>query len=32
MTNSRTNPKVDEFLSKAEKWKEEFKKAPSNRT
>ena len=26
MTNSRTNPKVDEFLSKAEKWKEEFEK------
>ncbi|MCG8397486.1 YdeI family protein [Bacillus atrophaeus] len=24
MTNSRTNPKVDEFLSKAEKWKEEY--------
>ncbi|MFB4366457.1 MULTISPECIES: YdeI/OmpD-associated family protein [Bacillus] len=26
MTNSRTNPKVDEFLSKAKKWKAEFKK------
>ncbi|MCY8152722.1 hypothetical protein MOC29_21040, partial [Bacillus paralicheniformis] len=26
MTNSRTNPKVDEFLSKAEKWKGEFEK------
>ncbi|MEC1420365.1 YdeI family protein [Bacillus haynesii] len=26
MTNSRTNPKVDEFLSKAEKWKKEFEK------
>lgn len=26
MTNSRMNPKVDEFLSKAEKWKEEFEK------
>lgn len=26
MTNSRTNPKVDEFLSKAKKWKEEFEK------
>ncbi|QED50021.1 DUF1801 domain-containing protein [Cytobacillus dafuensis] len=24
MTNSRTNPKVDEFLSKAKKWKEEY--------
>ncbi|HWO76410.1 MAG TPA: YdeI family protein [Bacillus sp. (in: firmicutes)] len=24
MTNSRLNPKVDEFLSKAKKWKEEF--------
>ncbi|MFK3893747.1 YdeI family protein [Bacillus sp. PS93] len=26
MTNSRTNPKVDEFLSKVKKWKEEFEK------
>ena len=26
MTNSRMNPKVDEFLSKAQKWKEEFEK------
>ncbi|WEY92897.1 YdeI family protein [Bacillus subtilis] len=26
MTNSRTNLKVDEFLSKAKKWKEEFEK------
>lgn len=26
MTNSRTNPKVDEFLSEAKKWKEEFEK------
>ncbi|MFB0637529.1 YdeI family protein [Bacillus rugosus] len=26
MTNNRTNPKVDEFLSKATKWKEEFEK------
>ncbi|MCM3156731.1 YdeI family protein [Bacillus subtilis] len=26
MTNSRTNPKVDEFLNKAKKWKEEFEK------
>ncbi|WP_182070587.1 YdeI/OmpD-associated family protein [Bacillus haynesii] len=26
MTNSRTNPKVDEFLNKTEKWKEEFEK------
>lgn len=24
MINSRTNPKVDEFLKKADKWKEEF--------
>ncbi|WP_391202710.1 YdeI/OmpD-associated family protein [Psychrobacillus sp. L4] len=24
MTNSKTNPKVDEFLSKAKKWKEEY--------
>ncbi|BDH60938.1 hypothetical protein MTP04_10680 [Lysinibacillus sp. PLM2] len=24
MINSRTNPKVDEFLNKADKWKEEF--------
>ncbi|WP_243300534.1 YdeI/OmpD-associated family protein [Bacillus litorisediminis] len=24
MTNSRLNPKVDDFLSKAKKWKEEF--------
>lgn len=26
MTNSRMNPKVDEFLSKAKQWKEEFEK------
>ncbi|MEK4538203.1 YdeI family protein [Peribacillus sp. FSL K6-1552] len=26
MTNSRMNPKVDEFLSKAENWKEEYEK------
>ena len=26
MTNSRMNPKVDEFLSKAQKWQEEFEK------
>lgn len=26
MTNNRMNPKVDEFLSKAKKWKEEFEK------
>ncbi|MBM7693890.1 uncharacterized protein YdeI (YjbR/CyaY-like superfamily) [Peribacillus deserti] len=26
MTNSRKNPKVDEFLSKAKKWQEEFEK------
>ncbi|AFI27103.1 MULTISPECIES: YdeI/OmpD-associated family protein [unclassified Bacillus (in: firmicutes)] len=26
MTNSRTNPKVDDFLDKAKKWKEEFEK------
>ncbi|QGH33559.1 hypothetical protein GI584_05810 [Gracilibacillus salitolerans] len=26
MTNSRNNPKVDEYLSKAKKWKEEFEK------
>ncbi len=26
MTNSRMNPKVDEFLRKATKWKEEFEK------
>ena len=26
MTNSRTNPKVDEFLSKSKKWKEEYEK------
>ncbi|MGG4498948.1 YdeI/OmpD-associated family protein [Brevibacillus reuszeri] len=26
MTDRRTNPKVDEFLSKAKKWKEEFEK------
>lgn len=26
MTNSRTNPKVDEFLSKAKQWKEEYEK------
>ncbi|AWM15877.1 YdeI family protein [Bacillus inaquosorum] len=26
MSNSRTNPKVDEFLSKATKWKEEYEK------
>ncbi|MEC1262099.1 YdeI family protein [Bacillus swezeyi] len=25
MKNSRMNPKVDDFLSKAEKWKEEYK-------
>ncbi|KRD99097.1 hypothetical protein ASE46_12395 [Bacillus sp. Root239] len=24
MTNSKTNPKVDEFLTKAKKWKEEY--------
>lgn len=29
MTNSRTNPKVDEFLSKATKWKEEYEKLRS---
>ncbi|MBP3039231.1 YdeI/OmpD-associated family protein [Bacillaceae bacterium Marseille-Q3522] len=29
MTNSRMNPKVDEFLSKAEKWKKEFEKLRS---
>ncbi|MDN3018917.1 YdeI family protein [Paenibacillus sp. BSR1-1] len=26
MTNSKLNPKVDEFLSKAKKWKEEYEK------
>jgi uncharacterized protein YdeI (YjbR/CyaY-like superfamily) len=26
MTNSRTNPKVDAFLSRAEKWRDEFEK------
>ncbi|AXN38211.1 hypothetical protein CN689_28050 [Peribacillus butanolivorans] len=26
MTNSRMNPKIDEFLSKANKWKEEYEK------
>ncbi|MFU2014355.1 YdeI/OmpD-associated family protein [Peribacillus butanolivorans] len=26
MTNSRMNPKIDEFLSKAKKWKEEYEK------
>lgn len=26
MANSRMNPKVDEFLSKAKKWKEEYEK------
>ncbi len=26
MTTSRVNPKVDEFLSKAKKWKEEYEK------
>lgn len=26
MSNSRTNPKVDEFLNKATKWKEEYEK------
>ncbi|MHB9146798.1 MAG: YdeI/OmpD-associated family protein [Symbiobacteriia bacterium] len=26
MTNSSTNPKVDEFLSRADKWREEFEK------
>ncbi|WP_085520638.1 YdeI/OmpD-associated family protein [Tuberibacillus sp. Marseille-P3662] len=26
MTNSRMNPKVDEFLSKTQKWKEEYEK------
>ncbi|MED1795976.1 YdeI family protein [Brevibacillus nitrificans] len=26
MTNSRLNPKVDEFLSKSKKWREEFEK------
>ena len=26
MTNSRMNPKVDEFLSKAKKWKAEYEK------
>jgi len=29
MTNSRRNPKVDEFLSKTKKWKEEFEKLRS---
>ena len=26
VTNSKMNPKVDEFLSKAKKWKEEYEK------
>jgi len=26
VTNSRTNPKVDEYLSRVEKWQEEFEK------
>ena len=26
MTNSNTNPKVDEFLNKAKKWRDEYKK------
>jgi len=26
MTNSRMNSKVDEYLSKAKKWQEEFEK------
>ncbi|MDO8223836.1 YdeI/OmpD-associated family protein [Bacillus cabrialesii] len=26
MTNSKTNPKVDDFLSKATKWKDEYEK------
>ncbi|SDY93845.1 Uncharacterized conserved protein YdeI, YjbR/CyaY-like superfamily, DUF1801 family [Evansella caseinilytica] len=26
MTNRKMNPKIDEFLSKADKWKEEFEK------
>ncbi|MCY8716200.1 YdeI family protein [Bacillus spizizenii] len=26
MTNNRTNPKVDEFVSKVKKWKEEYEK------
>jgi uncharacterized protein YdeI (YjbR/CyaY-like superfamily) len=26
MTNSRMNPKVDEFISKSKKWKEEYEK------
>ncbi|GIP22662.1 YdeI family protein [Paenibacillus sp. J22TS3] len=26
MTNSRTNPKVDEFISKSKKWKEAYEK------
>ncbi|MGG0658488.1 YdeI/OmpD-associated family protein [Rummeliibacillus pycnus] len=29
MTNSRMNPKVDEFLSKSKKWKEEYEKLRS---
>ncbi|MCL6600687.1 YdeI/OmpD-associated family protein [Alicyclobacillus macrosporangiidus] len=29
MTNSRMNPKVDEFLSKAKKWREEYEKLRS---
>src|SRR6478609_9173398 len=29
MTNSRMNPKVDEFLSKVKKWKEEYEKLRS---
>ncbi|TCP25584.1 uncharacterized protein YdeI (YjbR/CyaY-like superfamily) [Scopulibacillus darangshiensis] len=29
MTNSRLNPKVDEFLSKSKKWKEEYEKLRS---
>ncbi|ASJ55514.1 hypothetical protein BP422_19355 [Brevibacillus formosus] len=29
MTTSKTNPKVDEFLSKAKKWKAEFEKLRS---
>ncbi|WP_134682837.1 YdeI/OmpD-associated family protein [Brevibacillus migulae] len=29
MTNSKMNPKVDEFLGKAKKWKEEFEKLRS---
>jgi uncharacterized protein YdeI (YjbR/CyaY-like superfamily) len=26
MTNNRTNPKVDEFINKAQKWKEEYER------